>query len=83
MLQTYGMPKLHRFFTNIELDTSNVFTRITAKMFAFMYCKIEIRFEIFGMTFSEYVKFVIKGLKFVFSDCCPCRFPSCFATKVT
>ena len=83
MLQTYGMPKLHRLFTNIELDTSNVFTRITAKMFAFMYCKIEIRFEIFGMTFSEYVKFVIKGLKFVFSDFFTCIFPSYFATKVT
>ena len=83
MLQTYGMPKLHRFFTTIELDTSNVFTRITAKMFAFMYCKIEIRFEIFGMTFSEYVKFVIKGLKFVFSDFFTCIFPSYFATKVT
>ena len=83
MLQTYGMPKLHRFFTTIELDTSNVFTRITAKMFAFMYCKIETRFEIFGMTFSEYVKFVIKGLKFVFSDFFTCIFPSYFATKVT
>ena len=83
MLQIYGMPKLHRFFTTIELDTSNVFTRITAKMFAFMYCKIEIRFEIFGMRFSEYVKFVIKGLKFVFSDFFTCIFPSYFATKVT
>ena len=83
MLQTYGMPKLYRFFTTIELDTSNVFTRITAKMFAFMYCKIEIRFEIFGMTSSEYVKFVIKGLKFVFSDFFTCIFPSYFATKVT
>ena len=77
------MPKLHRFFTTIELDTSNVFTRISAKMFAFMYCKIETRFEIFGMTFSEYVKFVIKGLKFVFSDFFTCIFPSYFATKVT
>ena len=82
MLQTYGMPKLHLFFSNIELDTSNVFTRITAKMVAFVYCKIEIRFEIFGMTVSEYVKFVIKGLKFVFNDFFPCRFP-CFDTKVT
>ena len=57
------MPAPHCFFTSIRFDTSNVITTIVS--FTLMYCKTEIRFENYGI---EYVKFVIRRLKFVFSD---------------
>ena len=59
----YIMPAPHCFFTSIRLDTKNVITTIVS--FTLMYCKTEIRFENYGI---EYVKFVIRRLKFVFSD---------------
>ena len=34
ILQTYSMSKIHCFFTSIKLDTSNVFNRITTRVFA-------------------------------------------------
>ena len=49
------------------------------KSFALMYCKIEIHFDIYG---TEYVKSVVRRLKFVFSDFFPCRLNFCFATEV-
>ena len=45
-----------------------------------MYCKSEIRFDIYE---AEYVKFLIRGLKFVFSHFFHCRLNFCFVTEIT
>ena len=53
------------FFASMKLYTSN---QNHYRSFALIYCKIEIRFDIYGI---EYVKSVFRGFKFVFSDFFP------------